>query len=150
MIQRIQTLFLLCALVLTGLLYFLPIANISLDGSQCSYFISKMIENNETHNFIQWNIMTLIANSIIMLTTFISIFLFKKKYLPLQIRLSIFNSILNLGLIVLIWVETKNIDAIWDFKIAFLFPLINFVLIWVAIRSILRDYKVLKSLDRIR
>jgi len=150
MIQRIQTLFLLCALVLTGLLYFLPIANITLDGSQCSYFVSKMIENNETHNFIQWNIMTLVANSIIILTTFISIFLFKKKFLPLQIRLSIFNSILNLGLIVLIWVQTKNIDAIWEFKIASVFPLINFILIWIAIRSIVQDYKVLKSLDRIR
>lgn len=150
MIQRIQTLFLLCALVLTGLLYFLPIANITLDGTQCLYFVSKMVENNKAHNFIQWNTMTLIANSIIMLFTFTSIFLYKKKFLSLQIRLSIVNSILNLGLIALIWIQTKNIDMTWKFELASVFPLVNFILIWIAIRNILKDYKVLKSLDRIR
>ena len=150
MIQRIQTLFLLCALVLTGLLYFLPIANVTLDGTQCSYFISKLVENNNNQNLIKWNTITLIANSIIMLFTFTSIFLYKKKFLPLQIRLSIVNSILNLGLIALVWIQTKNIDMTWKFEIASIFPLLNFVLIWIAIRNILKDYKVLKSLDRIR
>jgi len=77
-----------------------------------------------------------------------------KPTLFLQLRLCIVNIVLQLGLIVLMWLQVRQrsneLNAEWFADISFIFPLIGVIFTWLAIRGIVKDITLLKSFDRIR
>lgn len=161
MIQRIQSLFLLCTTIVTGLMFFMPVASvIAPDHHIYEFYTTKVIQIGNTPEFITWNWMSLILNAVITALAFLTIFIHKKKSktvkptLLLQLRLCFTNVVLQLGLIVLMWLQVRQIaqktGADWSAELSFIFPLIGVIFTWLAIRGIIKDIALLKSFDRIR
>ncbi len=98
-----------------------------------------------------WGMFALTA--IIALIALVTIFLFKNRIL--QIRLSVFNSILMLGFYGLyayyIWSASNQLgDPSITGKIALTFPFVSLILNYLAIRNIGADEALVRSLNRLR
>ncbi len=161
MIQRIQSVFLVCTTIVTALLFFMPVATlVAPDHHSYEYFTTKVILTGNAPELITWNWMSLILNLCITGLAFLTIFIRKKKSktvkptLLLQLRLCFANIILQIGLMVLLWLQirqiTDAINALWSFNLSFIFPVIGSIFTWMAIRGIIKDIALLKSFDRIR
>ena len=161
MIQRIQSLFLLCTAIVTGLLFFMPVASIVVPNNfTYAFYTTKVVQAGSPCVFITWNWMSLILNALITTLAVVTIFIHHKKSkkvkptLFLQLRLCIVNIVLQLGLIVLMWLQVRQrsneLNAEWFADISFIFPLIGVIFTWLAIRGIVKDITLLKSFDRIR
>lgn len=156
MLQRIQTLYLTIVLILSCLTLFSPVANLfnkeDLTFYEINYRGICLIENDsKTPVSSVWALTAISA--IVPLVTLATIFCYKKRML--QIRLSIFNLIIMIGyyviLFIYIWFATKNLPAShWNLKIVSAFPLVNIILTILAMRAIVRDEKLIKSLNRLR
>lgn len=160
-IQRIQSLFLLCTAIVNALLFFMPVANLTIPNNfTYEFYTTKVIQLGETPVFIAWNWMSMILTIAIVALAFCTIFVHKKNSksvkptLFLQLRLSMANIILQLGLIVLVWLQLRgrasDLSADWNANLSFIFPLIGVIFTWLALRGIIKDITVLKSFDRIR
>jgi DMSO/TMAO reductase YedYZ heme-binding membrane subunit len=154
MIQRIQTLFLLLALGCMGLFYIFPFGEVITStgdivevSSMGADYINK---NGEIQHFS--GIFMLIIVTISVLTTLVSLFLFKKRML--QIRLNVFNFIVQLGTIGIIFFyliqATKEFGIDYNTKIMVVTPLAASILTFLAIRAIARDEALIRSIDRLR
>lgn len=164
MIQRIQSLFLLCTAIVTGIMFFIPVASIPVDNAVCDFYTTKIIQVSPQNQFIMWNWPSMILNIFITALALVTIFVHKKKSktikptLFLQFRLATVNIILQLGLFILLWLLlTKNLPQDVSFfgslhytHISFIFPVIGMIFTWLAIRGIIKDIALLKSFDRIR
>ncbi|MDR2653102.1 MAG: DUF4293 domain-containing protein [Prevotellaceae bacterium] len=135
MIQRIQTLYLFIVIVLQSVLLSTGIAKyVSLDGKE---IICKTMEIP----------MLAALTSFTALIPAISMFLYKKRIL--QMRFNIFNSILLValqGFVVYYIIRGTG----FVFTIQAIFPVIALILSILAIRNILKDELLIKSLNRIR
>ena len=158
MIQRIQTLYLLVVTIITVLMFFFPFIN-TVQAEGLIYALN--FNGFAAVDAIDGPSLTLItplyplAGLIIIcaLVAFISVFLFKKRIL--QIRLNIFNVILFLFIYLVMlgyFFLLKDDLNITDYSlgISSLFPAINIVLTYLAIRAIGADEAMVKSLDRLR
>ena len=155
MIQRIQTLYLLVIVILSGITLFSPFAALTnvADGLQYVVNLKGVSLVASTGNQLIQNVWALTAlMSIIPLVALTTVFLYKKRIL--QIRLSIFNTVLMAGyyglLFIYLWQSGEKLHAEWSLEIVSAFPLINIVLNVLAIRSIGKDEALVKSLNRIR
>lgn len=155
MIQRIQTLYLLVIVILSGITLFSPFAALTnvADGLQYVVNLKGVSLVTSTGNQLIQNVWALTAlMSIIPLVALTTVFLYKKRIL--QIRLSIFNTVLMAGyyglLFIYLWQSGEKLHAEWSLEIVSAFPLINIVLNVLAIRSIGKDEALVKSLNRLR
>ncbi len=152
MIQRIQTLYLFLAAVLTGLLCFLPFVEFLKDAQfyeQTVWGIRTTAEAAET--VVATTPMGILAVLCTLLPV-VTIFLYKRRLL--QMRLCIVQMVLLTGLLaymVLFLVRTGGeFSQRAVFSVVDLFPLIALVLTVLAFRGISRDIVLVRSLDRIR
>ena len=147
MIQRIQTVYILLAGVLTAILYKLKLADLSVNNELMEFF-AKGIFKGEDIVYNGLPLMVLIG--IIAFLHFAGLFLYKKRIL--QIRILVFSIILLLGLFGLFFYFTYMgfEGAKVAFKIPVAFPLIAVILDWLAIRAIGKDEALIRSLNRIR
>ena len=153
MIQRIQSIYLLLATLLTGSLLFLDLANIfgSAGDFVLRFYGIITIVNNETEVIVP-----LIAMAFLLITTvfslFVSVFLYRKRIL--QIRLSGINMGLLTGIvgmiIYLVIQASKKWEMDYSFTFSIVFPVIALILVYLAIRAIGKDEALVRSLDRIR
>ena len=155
MIQRIQTVYLIIIVILTGFTLFTPFAGLINKAEALSYVVNYngIFLNQDTGALFQQNVWALSAlTALILITAFITIFLFKKRVI--QIRLLFFNLILMLGYYVLLfiylWQAGEKLNAEWYLNLVTAFPLINVILSFLAIRSIGKDEALIKSLNRLR
>jgi len=155
MIQRIQTVYLIIIVILTGFTLFTPYAGLINKAEVLSYVVNYngIFLNQDTGALFQQNVWALSAlTALILITAFITIFLFKKRVI--QIRLLFFNLILMLGYYVLLfiylWQAGEKLNAEWYLNLVTAFPLINVILSFLAIRSIGKDEALIKSLNRLR
>jgi len=154
MIQRIQTLYLALASILTSALFFLKLATLATDKTLYSMFYNGIF-TGET-NYSSEPVMSVLAFTILLyisvIVGIVTIFLFKRRIL--QIRLAGLNIGLQIGLTVLIYffahTAGKELDAVYSFSYAMVFPLIAVVLLIMAIKAIGRDEALIRSMDRIR
>ncbi|HNV95687.1 MAG TPA: DUF4293 family protein [Bacteroidales bacterium] len=149
MIQRIQTLFLLIALVLEAVLFFQPLAVLQLDDATFyEIFVKGYVFNNQ----IQYSFSLLIFTFITLLLNLIIIFLYKKRIL--QMRLAIYNTILLIGLqgviAYTIYATSDNLNAEIFLQYAAILPIIIAILHLIAFKYIKRDEELVRSADRIR
>ncbi len=152
MIQRIQTVFLGIALILLGLVAWLPLGEIAA-GENIYTFSIKGIFNEQTGVSIYNGLALMIFLAIIIILQIVIINLYKKRIL--QIRVAIYNIILMLGFVLISWyfvsASLKLLgEGTYMFKIALAFPIVSMILNYLAIRSIGKDEALVRSLDRIR
>jgi hypothetical protein len=145
MIQRIQSLLLLCAALCFGLLFYFPFAT-----SEVS--IPTLLEDRVYNVFD--HILLIILTGLGCILSLAALLLFANR--PLQLTLSKMNAVVSLLLPVLaallIFNEgtmTSDADKIND-SVGIYLPLAGFVLSILAIRYISKDEKLVRSMDRLR
>lgn len=155
MLQRIQTLYLLLIVILSGITLFVPNAQFLSNPGSPEYVLNlKGLYGvtEKTQVLIQniWVLTTIKA--LIALIALYTIFIYKKRIL--QIRLSIFNMVLMMGyypiLFIYLWLIKSNHNIEYLIGFVTIFHVINIVLSILAIRAIGKDEALVKSLNRLR
>lgn len=153
MIQRIQTLFLLVAAVLSASLLFGNLMEMH-DVFGNSYVMTFKSVTVDIDGKTQVQNILPVAITVVAVPFFclLSVFLFRKR--NLQMKTTMAALLLSLGsLFVAAWFVImlgKKVDLtyIWNAKATF--PVIDAILCWLAYRAIRKDEEKVKSLDRIR
>lgn len=154
MIQRIQTVFLLLAIILLSFLFFTPFASFIIQPQMEKFLLDITGLVSEGQNpecvFSPWAL--IILSGLTMLITLVSIFMFRKRML--QIRLCIINIVLLVGLQGLLFYIAvsvgKQLSASPDYGFVFIFPIVTAILHFLAIRAIAKDEALIRSLNRLR
>ena len=149
MIQRIQSVYLLAVTILMIICMCSPVGSIITNTQEISEFGNLCITLPDgTKDYATWALFTILLVASIL--SFGTIFLLKKRML--QIRLTIFNSILLIGyyltLIAYIFMlaEDTTFSASWTICL----PFVAIILNWLAIRGIGADEALVKAYDRLR
>ncbi|MGL4852417.1 MAG: DUF4293 domain-containing protein [Phocaeicola sp.] len=149
MIQRIQTIYLLAVTILLVVAMCLPIGTfVNPDLTLTELSNLCLTEADGTKDYAPWALFALLlASSTIALG---SIFLFKNRIL--QIRLTVFNIVLQLGyygtVVAFMFLLKEGSSFSFSFTVAL--PFIAIVLNWLAIRAIGKDEMLVKAYDRLR
>jgi len=154
MVQRIQSLFILLALLFCGLLFSLPLATILSDANQLYNFDIKgvtpavSIPARFTSNIWPLPFLVVLINLLLVLM----FFLYRKRML--QIRLGIYAAVLLIGLQGMIFFFILQINHIMEvvhrtFHIAIVFPIVSCILVILAIRAIRRDELLVNAWKRL-
>ncbi|MCU4173578.1 DUF4293 domain-containing protein [Carboxylicivirga sp. N1Y90] len=149
MIQRIQSVYLLICTLLTGSLFFLPLASLSNDENTFTLLYRGLDNGTElTTPTLALAILVCVAT----LVSFISIFLFKKRMI--QIRLCGLNMGFLIGTTGMIYFlgsqMAKELSAEISYQLPMFFPIVALIITFLAIRAIGKDEALIKSMDRIR
>lgn len=156
MIQRIQSIYLLIVVFLSGLLLHFNLLCF-IDGQTIYDFtiFGLTCETPSTETSLDYSAWPLAAvNLIILGVALYSIFMYKKRML--QIRLNNFNLFLQIGFYILIAVYVLYIKYSTDAELviapqfALIIPFINIVFTFLAIRAIGADEALVRSVDHLR
>ena len=151
MIQRIQTLYLLIAVLLLAMLFFVPLAELAdKNGALYQFSVFGIVQEGASNGLVQrcWPVFILVCLVLIILN--LIILNFKRR--TTQIKLSyvvIFLMICLTGL-VYFYVSSNNLGGTYAFKLYASFPLEAAIFVFLAIRGIVKDENLVKSIDRIR
>jgi len=152
MIQRIQTVFLVLGALCTIPLLFFDFGFLTKNLETFSLLFNGFYVFGDEYELIVRVIPFSVLIFITMASTTVAIFLYKKRIL--QIRLSVINIGLLLGIIGMAIFLCINAAKEWDmnysFTAALFYPIFSISLILLAIRYIWADENLLKSSDRIR
>ncbi len=154
MIQRIQSLYLLIADVLIGLMFFMPFTGMAgKDGKLFLLYLSGIVTEGAANGNLEqksWPVFILACVVMILLT--MAIFQYKKR--TRQLSISYITVILLVGLFSSIyftsWKCNQILGGTYSMKMSFTFPIIAAVFVYLAIRGIAKDERLVKSIDRIR
>lgn len=162
MIQRRQTIFMLLSAIISGLLFFMPLASFEAGDSAMRFTIFGIQNPIETLTLSKSYTWPIIALTVLMTVLPIyTIFIYKKR--ELQVKLCHLAMLLNIVFIGLVFLYYDNdiqkiiaavegdsyeLDVAYFFGMAF--PLVNLVLEILAIKGIKKDIALLKSIDRLR
>lgn len=155
MIQRIQTVYLLLIVILSGFILFSPIADLISLITKLTYLvdfkgISLVKPTGNTLESNIWGVTTISA--VVPIIALITIFSYKNRVK--QIRLSVINMIFMVGYYVVLfsylWPACSRLQADWHLRITAVLPIINLILTFLAIGAIGKDENLVKSLDRLR
>ena len=151
MIQRIQTLYLIAAAVLSGLLMTGDLM-IMENGAGTVFTIGFEGLGVSGGELVQrlWPLTIIIG--LVPLLALAAIFLYRRR--SLQMRLTMLVLLLSLGTLILgafyIIMFDRKMDITMIWKVKAVLPLISAILAWLAYHSILRDEILVKSYDRLR
>lgn len=152
MLQRIQTVYLLIITALMAAVLFLPLAAMQTADAVYSFDATGLSTVAVQPELVYPTWALFVLTAIIIVLALLTIFLYKNRIL--QIRLSVFNTILMVcfyGLFAFfVWTVKSEMPAELSVKIALSFPLISLILNYLAIRSIGADEVLVRSLDRLR
>lgn len=135
MIQRIQTLYLIGAAIVTGVLPFL--VPLWTDNNVAYYFTSE------------WSYMILFGLSTVL--SIVSIFLYKTRQHQFVLgRLNIILNLILLGLLIFNSITLSGDVALSKKGIGLMLPFVSIVLLVLANKAIQKDEKLVKSSNRLR
>jgi len=155
MIQRIQTVYLLLIVILSGFIMFMPVADLISHVTNLNYLvdfkgISLVKPTGNTLESNTWGLITISA--VVPIIALITIFSYKNRVK--QIRLSVINMIFMAGyylmLLSYLWPACSRLQADSHLHIATVLPIINLILNFLAIGAIGKDENLVKSQDRLR
>jgi len=144
MIQRVQSIYLFLAFLVAGGLIFVFSLWTNQSGKEV-FFIDAVNSDNI------YMVITGVLFALSSLFSLISIFLFKNR--KTQILLNRVNIILNfslLGIIVYLMLTLPGEASVSEKGIGSFLPLIVILLIVLANKAIIKDEKLVKSVDRLR
>jgi len=154
MIQRIQTVYLLLATLLTGSLFFTTMADMATMEEFYQLTWQGIFKvGADAKDLVVSSLALSILTVAVTTLSFVTIFLFKKRII--QIRLCGLNLGFLPGLSGMIYYMGKtgaqNLNAAdLSFNWPLVFPLIAMVLVFLALRAIGKDEALVRSMDRIR
>ncbi len=155
MIQRAQSIYLLSVTILMVFLAVLPIAEIAIRGGEIVIYYNFGIKSYVAENtgIIFHTLPITILTCVIGVISFVNIFLYYNRHL--QMRLCLYNILLIVGLMVLIYfyfsVMRKKLNITdHTFKITIVFPVISAILTLLSLRSIRKDDVIVRSYERLR
>jgi len=144
MIQRIQTIYLLLATILSGGSIFL--FNLWVNNEGVKFFVMDSFNSNNTLLIVMAVLFFLSA-----LLTFVAIFQFKKRQLQFVLgRLSILTNFILLGILVYFSQNLSGEINVSEKGIGLLIPILTIVLVVMANKAIKKDEELVKSVDRLR
>ena len=149
MIQRIQTVYLLIVGILLIVCMCLPIGAFVYPDMSIYEVCNLCITNAEgASDYSVWALFGILLISTIL--SLVTIFLFKKRML--QIRLTVFSTILLIGYYITLvaFVYMLKYQASYSPSWGVCIPFICIVLNWLAIRAIGKDEVLVKAYDRLR
>lgn len=154
MIQRIQTLYLLLIVALTGLALWLPLADFTVGAD--TYTLTAFGLKDASGVTLQPALYLGVALAAACLLPLVTIFLFKRRLV--QIRLCAVELVLLIGAEVMMGIYFYLCNRYFSggefyshtFKISLIFPLVCLIFDFLALRAVFRDEKLVRSLDRIR
>lgn len=161
MIQRIQTVYLLLAVILCFASLFMPVAKYFVDGqavAQFGNFLFTVADGTKgVAGDVVWPLGTLLILTMLIDMLAIMLFHFRMR----QLRLVIFSTLLMVGYVVLYafyaWLFQQKLLAAdgmeradFHLPLAAVFPVTCIILHVLAIRGIRRDEALVRSLDRLR
>ncbi len=136
MIQRIQSLFLICSIIVTAVLPF---------------FFSLWTENEDNVIYFNESLLYIVFFAGISALASLSLFLFKKRQTQFVLnRLSIIFNFILLGFFVARTLNLSGEMQISEKGIGMFLPTISIVLLVLANRAIKKDEDLVKSVDRLR
>lgn len=156
MIQRIQSVYLFIATIALGVMFLFPLMGYYGDLHTYQFNLLEM-QNIVPDSVSVFNSMFTLpllgAIIIVIILTFISIFLFKNR--KLQLKLIRLNILLNLIMIIAIFVGYSRyiqsvIEVEEQFKTGAFLPLISLVFTVLAYRAVKKDDELIRSADRLR
>ena len=157
MIQRIQSLFLFLAFLVTVFLFFFPLAGIYAPTATYKFFVYGMInmENAPSAVSFMTTFPLLLLNILVAVFSIGCIFMYKNRITQMKIvRLAILLEIIALALIFFVYekiIETSLQaafdDIVWK---GIYIKLASLVMLVLANRFILKDEKLVRSVDRLR
>lgn len=149
--QRIQTLYLILAIILNASLFGLSLASFSVDAMERSFGLMGF-ENGKDYQTV---ILPLITSASILLSLVV-ILMFRKR--QLQIKLSQLNLFVQAALVAAIFFLidegvkslglTEGVEV--DYGIGTIISLLPLLFIYLAIRGIKKDEALIRAADRIR
>ena len=144
MIQRIQSIYLLGATILSGGLILL--LNLWIDGVQNDFFVLDAFKSGEL--MLQVMAVLFIVSAIL---SFSSIFQYKKRQLQFVLgRLTILINFIIIGILVYYSQNLSGEITVSEKGIGLLIPIVTIVLVALANKSIKKDEELVKSVDRLR
>ncbi|MFW5832195.1 MAG: DUF4293 domain-containing protein [Prolixibacteraceae bacterium] len=147
MIQRIQTVYLLLAGLITASLFFFDFAQLAVDSNLYVLNAHGILDGEDV---IISGIPIQFFIALVSIMHVVIIFMYKKRIR--QIRMTVFTIILLFGLMAFlfyfIYGSFENVSAV--FEIPMSFPLIAIILDYLAIRGIGKDEALIRSMNRIR
>ena len=156
MIQRIQSIFLLIVVILSAVLFFVPVAELA--GINVLYVqsIIKVCDTAEAGSCINPTYYIAALNGLVGLIALITIFLFTNR--KRQMLLGNLNMLLIIAMIVLVFYTIdKNTGSIKSgvelmavYKIGAYLPVLMLIFTFLANRFIKKDEELVRSADRIR
>lgn len=156
MIQRKQTLFLFLAALCGMALYFFPLVSFYSELNTFKLYVYEF-KNMDPSSDITFGIMTvlpliIVSASIIILSIFT---IFKYKNRILQVKLVRFNMLLTIFFVAGVFflypmLVEEYISADPEFDIGVYFPIGILLFLYLANIFILKDEKLVRSLDRLR
>ncbi len=163
MLQRIQTLFLLLALLTSAVIFFLPLAHFSVVGFSFDLYISG-VRNLKADAPLDFEVNMILHITVLIALIVLSgltIFLYKNR--PLQMKLCRFGMMLNIVFIVLIFMFSDTVKkgflstlSLYDGDVAVQFgpgsimPLIALIFLFLANKFIKKDEMLVRAADRLR
>lgn len=149
MIQRIQSIYLLVVTILMVICLCSSIGSVIASTKEISTLGNLYITLPDgTKDYSTWALFAILL--VVAILSFVTIFLFKKRML--QIRLTIFSSVMLIGYYltliatILMLAEETSFTPSWIICL----PFIGLVLNWLAIRAIGADEALVKAYDRLR
>lgn len=151
MIQRIQTIFLLIATILSCLLFFFPLEE--LFNANAGTYEFGLLGVSQAGNLLYSTWPLLVLAILCTILSAGAIFCYTDRIL--QSRLCVLNILLWIGFSVMLLVYTFINDSKFEvsataYKITMILPIVNIVLVFMANKKILQDEKLVRSLDRLR
>ncbi len=151
MIQRIQSVWLLLAALVSAGLFVFGILSITymVDGAEVTKSI-KLLELNTMMGYL----LAIIAIAVVALPL-IAIFMFKNR--KLQMNLALLALVLNVGFIAFYLMSIESYKSAHvppvnssAFGVASFMPVLSVIFLFLAMRGIRKDSKLVKSLERLR
>lgn len=152
MIQRIQSIFLLLAIIAQSVFLAMPVSKFIMeDNSEISLYANGF-KNASGDVFLPTWALLILAVVILVLSLF-TLFQYKKRIL--QIRFCIYNMLLNLGMLGMLYMQistfTKNNEVTAQtYSPATVIPLVIIILLFLAFRGIRKDEVLVKAYERLR
>ncbi|MCB2207859.1 MAG: DUF4293 domain-containing protein [Bacteroidetes bacterium] len=156
MIQRKQTIFLLLSAIALGLLHYFPLASFIGDKDSLVMYIYQVVSlvPDQVSALPDYFIFPILAvNSMIILLTILTIFLFKNRRMQLNLlRFSLILLLIMIGSFFFYYVNIleKATGGLTHYEIGSYMPLVAFVFYILAYRGIMSDEKLVRSADRLR
>lgn len=150
MLQRIQTVYLLIVTILLIITMCQPVGSFVAGDADYGFMNYGIEFPDGTIASSSWGMLALLILSAIVSSG--TIFMFKNRIL--QIRMTVFNSIILIGyyitFIVFMFVLKGKLEASYQLSWALALPLVCIILNYLAIRAIGKDEFMVKAADRLR